>query len=101
MRAELDDAVVALLLRQQRGGERAAAGAELEDRAWKRVKLARKRAPEERAELGRGDEIALRPELRRRARVVAEAGLVECDLHVAGERNPALVGGDLFAQAAE
>src|SRR5258708_5432636 len=82
----------------QHVGERAAAGADLED-AIERAQLARERAAEERAELGRGDEVAARAELARAARVVADARLVQRELHVARERDPAAAGGDLCLDA--
>src|SRR4029077_2425372 len=99
LRADFDNAVVEGMLREERGGERAAAGAELEDRGAELLELPDERAAEKRAELGRGHEIALAPELLRAARVVAHARLVERELHVAGERNPAVIRGDLFFQA--
>src|SRR5258708_21758160 len=82
----------------QHVGERAAAGADLED-AIERAQLARERTAEERAELGCGDEVAARAELARAARVVADARLVQRELHVARERDPAAAGGDLCLDA--
>ena len=67
LRADFDDAVVEGVLREERGGERAAAGAELEDRGAELFELPGERAAEERAELGRGDEVALAPKLLRTA----------------------------------
>ena len=62
---------------------------------------ARERAPEERTELGRGDEVAFGAELARRARVVAQARLVQHQLHVARERNPAAMVRDVLGEAGE
>src|SRR6185503_5115663 len=79
-------------------GERAAARAQLED-AVEGGEPAREGAAEQRAELGRGDEVAAAPEFLRAAGVVADAGLVQRELHVARERNPAAGGGDLLRDA--
>ena len=95
--AGLEDQVLAVELLQQGFGERAAARAELENRTLERLQLSRERAAEKRAELRRGDEIALGAELARAARVVAQARRVQRELHVAGEGDPAAGGGDLGA----
>ena len=99
--AQLEDAVVEIVLCQQRLCQRAAAGAELEHRAAERSQLPRERAPEERSELRRGDEVAGGAELARAGGVVAQARLVQRDFHVAGERDPSLVAADLIAQTGQ
>jgi hypothetical protein len=96
--ARLQDEVFAVELFRQHLGKRAAAGAELQD-AVEGGQLARERAAEQRAELGRGDEVAAAAELLRTARVIADAGLVQRELHVARKRNPAACGGDLPSNA--
>src|ERR671922_2952164 len=92
--ARLQHPVFAPQLARQHIGERAAARTELED-VLERSQLARERPAEQAAELRRGDEVALRAELARAARVVADAGLVQRELHIAGKRDPAAGGGDL------
>jgi hypothetical protein len=56
--------------------------------------LAPDHGPEQRRQLGRGDEVASGAEDRMRARVVAQSRLVQCQAHVAIERNPAARGVD-------
>src|SRR5581483_10227490 len=102
---ELEDEVAlrelleALELIEQGRGERAAARSDLEHLLESRVQalrdLARERAPEERRDLGRGDEIAVAPELPRARAVVAESRRVERELHVARERQPSRARVDL------
>ncbi len=97
--ARLEHQILAVQLARQHIGERAAAGTELED-ALEPGKLARERAAVEAAELGRGDEVASRPEFACAACVVADAWLVQRELHVALEREPAAGSGDLGGNAA-
>ena len=98
--AGLQDQVLAIERLEQRLGERAASRAEFQDPAAGNAgELARKRAAEKIAELGRGDEVALRSEFACPARVVAEPGLVQCELHVARERDPAAFPLDLLGDA--
>ncbi len=84
---------------QQVGGERAAARADLqhvvEAGLHQRVQLARQRAPEQRRNLRRGDEITVAPELARAGHVVAKPRLVERQLDVTREADPAAVRLDL------
>src|SRR5438046_10758565 len=57
-------------------------------------------AAEELSDLWRVDEVAAGAELARAARVVAEAGLVQREVHVARKGDPAAGGGDLVHDAA-
>src|SRR6185436_4220466 len=63
--------------------------------------LARERAAEQWRELRRGDEIAARTELARAGRVVAQARLMQRELHVAGEADPVARGRELGGDAIE
>ena len=101
VRADFEDAIVELVLREQRCGERAAAGAELEDRPASACSCRASVRPKSEPSSGAVTKSPCRAELRRPARVVAEAGLVQHELHVAGERNPAVVRRDLLSQAGE
>src|SRR5204863_8759374 len=94
--ARFEDQVLASV--GQHVGKRAAAGADLEH-TLERAQFARERATEERAHFGRGDEVAAGAEFARAARVVTDTGLMQRELHIAGERNPAATGGDLGLDA--
>jgi hypothetical protein len=102
---ELEDVVALgqraapLEFQQQADGEGAAAGAGFEDarRAGRQDlrHLGRQGLGEERREFRRGDEIAGAAELARAAAVVAEAGRIERQRHVAREGDPAAGAFDL------
>jgi hypothetical protein len=96
--ARLEDEVLAAEPLRQHFGEGARAGADLEHRG-KAGERARQRAAEEIAELGRGDEVAARAELALAARVIAGAGLVQGELHVARKADPAAARGDFLRDA--
>ena len=83
-------------LREAALGERSGPASELEDLAPAEavqdlLELPGQATPEERGDLGSGDEVPLRPELRATRRVVSEPGSVETELHVLGEWNRALI----------
>ncbi|MNS99106.1 hypothetical protein D3C72_1334950 [compost metagenome] len=108
---QFDDRVflrqLALLLQpqQQVRGQAAGAGAELHHprqalrHQWR--ELARQRAREERAQFRCRDEIAavagIAPELGRAAAVIAQAGRVQCQRHIAVKADPAAGRIDRFA----
>ena len=83
-------------------GERAAAAAELDQQRVGAELLQHRRdrvgdrGREQRAELGRGDEIPAHAELVRAGAVVAQAGRVQGEFHEARERDRAARGDDLF-----
>src|SRR5581483_4874497 len=105
VRAALEQAIArgqcveALELEQKLGGERAAAGTELERAAARRAQHGSERASEtareDVAELGRGDDTARRPGLGRARAVVAEPRRIESELHVTREIDRTARGGDL------
>ena len=98
MQIALRQAVERRQRRQQIAGEATAAGAEFDDVGdfvpQDLRGLARERAREYSAQLGRGDEIAVRAELARAGAVIAEARRVQRELHESREADPAAGCGD-------
>ena len=91
--------VFTLELAGQHIGERAAPGAEFED-TLETFQLARQRAPEERGRApARSIKAAVFRKLLCAARVVADAGLVQRELHVALEADPAAGPGNFLLDA--
>jgi len=88
-------------LGEQRRGHPPGARAELENlttgSAQHRGALPRQTAAEEIRNLGSGDEVSARAELRAAGAVVAESRRIERELHEALEREPAAAGGQLGA----
>ena len=87
---------------QEVGGKATAAGTNLDDDGpggGQHLRhLSRQRLGKKRRELGRGKKVAagrMTAELLCAAGVVAQAGLVECQLHVAGKRDPTAARDDL------
>jgi hypothetical protein len=106
VRAEVEDAVLLrqaaqpLELKQDVGSEFAAACTQFgDDRRAQRHDfggLTREDTPEQRRELGRGDEIALGAEFARAGGVVAQARRIQRQFHIAGKRYPAVLVGDVI-----
>ena len=87
--------VFAVQLLEQHLGQRAAAGADFQDRAETRRSCRASVRPNRLPSSGAVTKSPCGAELARAAGVVAQARLVQRELHVAREGDPAAVGGDL------